>query len=125
MASRVPVVQLVVLHGRWADTGRHRPSSTAFTACCFVHASVRACGIQGEGGGIWWVNVVWDIWRFYLAANCPTPNPFLFCPSIPLCFACSVSHFLFVASAKSPRREVVRSSAGAGVVYPPFLGSFA
>ena len=29
------------------------------------------------------------------------------------------------AVAKSPRREVVRSSAGAGVVYPPFLGSFA
>ena len=27
--------------------------------------------------------------------------------------------------AKSPRREVVRSSAGASVVYPPFLGSFA
>ena len=26
---------------------------------------------------------------------------------------------------KSPRREVVRSSAGAGVIYPPFLGSFA
>ena len=26
---------------------------------------------------------------------------------------------------KSPRREVVRSSAGASVVYPPFLGSFA
>ena len=26
---------------------------------------------------------------------------------------------------KSPRREVVRSSVGAGVVYPPFLGSFA
>ena len=26
---------------------------------------------------------------------------------------------------KSPRREVVRSSAGAGVVYPPFWGSFA
>ena len=26
---------------------------------------------------------------------------------------------------KSPRREVVRSSAGAGIVYPPFLGSFA
>ena len=26
---------------------------------------------------------------------------------------------------KSPRREVVRSSAGADVVYPPFLGSFA
>ena len=26
---------------------------------------------------------------------------------------------------KSPRREVVRSSAGAGVLYPPFLGSFA
>ena len=25
---------------------------------------------------------------------------------------------------KSPRREVVRSSAGAGVIYPPFLGSF-
>ena len=25
---------------------------------------------------------------------------------------------------ESPRREVVRSSAGAGVVYPPFLGSF-
>ena len=29
------------------------------------------------------------------------------------------------AGKKSPRREVVRSSAGAGVVYPPFLGSFA
>ena len=28
-------------------------------------------------------------------------------------------------SPKSPRREVVRSSAGAGAVYPPFLGSFA
>ena len=27
--------------------------------------------------------------------------------------------------AESPRREVIRSSAGAGVVYPPFLGSFA
>ena len=26
---------------------------------------------------------------------------------------------------KSPRREVVRSSAGASVVYPPFLGLFA
>ena len=26
---------------------------------------------------------------------------------------------------KSLRREVVRSSAGAGVVYPPFVGSFA
>ena len=26
---------------------------------------------------------------------------------------------------ESPRREVVRSSAGAAVVYPPFLGSFA
>ena len=26
---------------------------------------------------------------------------------------------------KSPLREVVRSSAGAGVVYPPFWGSFA
>ena len=26
---------------------------------------------------------------------------------------------------KSPRREVVRSSASAGVIYPPFLGSFA
>ena len=26
---------------------------------------------------------------------------------------------------KSPRREVVRSSAGASGVYPPFLGSFA
>ena len=27
--------------------------------------------------------------------------------------------------AKSPRREVVRSSVGAGVLYPPFLGPFA
>ena len=26
---------------------------------------------------------------------------------------------------ESPQREVVRSSAGAGVVYPPFWGSFA
>ena len=26
---------------------------------------------------------------------------------------------------KSPRREVFRSSAGASVLYPPFLGSFA
>ena len=26
---------------------------------------------------------------------------------------------------QSPRREVVRSSTGTGVVYPPFLGSFA
>ena len=25
---------------------------------------------------------------------------------------------------QSPRREVVRSSAGIGVIYPPFLGSF-
>ena len=27
-----------------------------------------------------------------------------------------------VGKTKSPRREVVRSSAGAGVVYPPFWG---
>ena len=33
--------------------------------------------------------------------------------------------FIRSPSRKSPRREVVRSSAGAGVVYPPFLGSFA
>ena len=26
---------------------------------------------------------------------------------------------------ETPRREVVRSSAGASVIYPPFLGSFA
>ena len=31
----------------------------------------------------------------------------------------------FETPSKSPRREVVRSSAGASVVYPPFLGSFA
>ena len=31
----------------------------------------------------------------------------------------------FEGAEKSPRREVVRSSAGAGVIYPPFLGSFA
>ena len=30
-----------------------------------------------------------------------------------------------VGECKSPRRGVVRSSAGAGVVYPPFGGSFA
>ena len=32
---------------------------------------------------------------------------------------------LKVPEKKSPRREVVRSSAGAGVIYPPFWGSFA
>ena len=37
-------------------------------------------------------------------------------------------HFLkeiYATFGKSPRREVVRSSAGAGVIYPPFWGSFA
>ena len=32
---------------------------------------------------------------------------------------------LYSKYSKSPRREVVGSSAGAGVIYPPFLGSFA
>ena len=31
----------------------------------------------------------------------------------------------FSAISQSPRREVVRSSAGAYAIYPPFLGSFA
>ena len=33
-----------------------------------------------------------------------------------------ICHMLWNTPGKSPRREVVRSSAGAGVVYPPFLG---
>ena len=32
---------------------------------------------------------------------------------------------IFFRESKSPRREVVRSGAGAGVVYPPLLESFA
>ena len=37
----------------------------------------------------------------------------------------SAGELAFHLDLKSPRREVVRSSAGAGVIYPPFLGSFA
>ena len=42
------------------------------------------------------------------------------CIRIHLC-----NHLINELYTKSPRREVVRSSAGASVVYPPFLGSFA
>ena len=43
-------------------------------------------------------------------------------PSQAVC-DCFLSIFVHVGTVlKSPRREVVRSSAGASVVYPPFLG---
>ena len=50
-------------------------------------------------------------------------------PHLQFCYICFSFSLLvislFCQTIKSPRREVVRSSAGAGVIYPPFLGSFA
>ena len=43
----------------------------------------------------------------------------------PYKYSVEITYKAFAPIIKSPRREVVTSSPGAGVVYPPFLGSFA
>ena len=43
-------------------------------------------------------------------------------PPPPLDPASLQTKVIIVGKTKSPRREIVRSSAGAGIVYPPFLG---
>ena len=53
---------------------------------------------------------------------CSFPHPPSSSSSPPILPALALTR---IRGLKSPRREVVRSSAGAGVVYPPFLGSFA
>ena len=67
--------------------------------------------IRGGGGGFrGGIILPWDISQFKFARNFPRN------------FQAVVRN---KPATKSPRREVVRSSAGAGVVYPHFLGSFA
>ena len=80
------------------------------------------------------VNFGWEIARLKLAAKRPTrdPGPSAVANLHRACKALHTTPFLGASTnfppqnpgafRKSPRREVVRSSAGAGVVYPPFFG---
>ena len=74
--------------------------------------NLKACGFQAAGGNSY-APEFFGGW---------TGGPHI--SLIPRMCPCTTTYDILYAT-KSPRREVVRSSAGAGVVYPPFLGSFA
>ena len=74
----------------------------------------------GGGGGVggigWAATFVWEIRRFHLAAK---PRGFLLCPPICLCFACSMSHSLFLASVKFPTANCTTAKWTRHQVPPP------
>ena len=83
-------------------------------------AALRMMLHAGGGGGGWWaVNLVWDICRFNLAAKLPTSGGFLLCPPIPLCFACPMSHSVFLAFAKCPAAKFTAAKLTRHQIPPP------
>ena len=79
-------------------------STTPSSPVAFAVVAGAHC-IQRGGGGLWWaVHLVWEIFAFRFGRqNSPAKSGgFLLCPPTPLCFACSISHALFLYSAKFP-----------------------
>ena len=75
---------------------------------------------RGEGG--WWaVTLVWEVWRFNSAAKFPTPNPGAPCFVLlsPCAFTCSMSHSLFLASAKFPTAKFATAKLTRHQIPPP------